>query len=151
MAVSFFYTKICLLITGNWASFLECECYLGAIEFIIQALYLFYSKANLKFQEMKTTCVTWALPSSKFLCLEHFFCLRIILLLDKILPHLKSDVYLVVTFRICFWIAHFRIFFFSFTEAYLGPNWTSTMEHFSENRSQKKIPCRRSTGFWIHR
>ena len=40
MAVSFFYAKICLFITPNWVLFPGCECYLSAIEFIIQALHL---------------------------------------------------------------------------------------------------------------
>ena len=142
MAVFFLYAKICLFIIRNWALLPGCECYLSAIEFIIQVLYLFYSKANLRFQEMKAICITWTLATSKFLLSSTFFSFRIILLLDKILPHLKSNVHLVVTFRICF---------FSFTEAYLEPNRTSTMEYFSKNRLQKKLPRRLSTGFWIRR
>ena len=62
----------------------------------------------------------WLVQSS--FCLAYFFCLRMILLLDKILPHLKSDIHLFVTFMICFQIVHFRIFFFSFRDAYLEPN-----------------------------
>ena len=37
--------------TPNYALFSGCECYLSAIEFLIQALYLCQGEANLRFQK----------------------------------------------------------------------------------------------------
>ena len=64
-AVFFFYVKICFFMTSNWALFTGCDCYLSAIELLIQVLYFFKAKKILDSKKMKAVCITWALTSSK--------------------------------------------------------------------------------------
>ena len=89
-------------ITPNGALFGGCKCYLTALEFLIQVLYLFYSEANLRFQKNENNLRYLSFGWFKLPSVFHIFCLGMMLLLGKILPHLNNDIHLVVTFMIWF-------------------------------------------------
>ena len=57
--------KYLFFMTSNWALFTGCDCYLSAIELLIQVLYFFKAKKILDSKKMKAVCITWALTSSK--------------------------------------------------------------------------------------
>ena len=79
--------KYVFFITPNYALFSGCECYLSAIEFLIQALYLCQGEANLRFQKNENNLRYLSFGWFKVPSVFHIFCLGMILLPGKILPH----------------------------------------------------------------